>query len=455
MFKKDYIIVLLIIILSCFIRFGLFYTKWDNLRHSQASAWGSGAVGMYNTGKMEINQKEINTIYALPDNHSGDYLELYQKDKERTSYTMMLPGVSVLLAIIWEIIPIHNYTPYIWLQILIDTLTIVFFYLCFSKAYRKLTLFITAFLIFNLLGIHKVLMAGYDFWPQFGVIVIFIGLYYGLSNKGKLHIFLITGLLSGIAVWFRSLTSFLPFFIFLFIILYQKYHKKESNKIVIQSSLLYILPVVLLILSLSIFRYNQTGNIRPVRSIFWHSFFAGVGRFSNPYDINSTDLSVWEFGQRLNPEISKYAEVEMYNTPNSLYEIALKKQAFAFVKEYPHLFIRNIVYRVGIMISPPLKVGNTTLISPCVKLAIFPFGFILLLLWGLGLFNLFKNDKLVFYLCITIYLYFFAAFSWFYVPGRVILPFLFINIFIYLFGIKYLIVKFKNRRINATTHSTT
>lgn len=446
---------ILIIFLSCFIRFGLYYTKWDNLRHSQASAWGSGAVGLYHTGKMETNQEEINSIYSLPNNHSGNYLKLYHKEKKRKSYTMMLPGVSVLLATLWKITPIHNYTPYIWLQILIDTLTIVFFYLCFSKVYRKLTLIITAFLIFNLLGINKVIMAGYDFWPQFAVLVTFIGLYYGLTNKGKLHIFLLTGLLTGITVWFRSLTSFLPFLIFLFIILYRKYQQKERNKIVIQSSLLYILPIVLLMLSLSLFRYNQTGNIRPVRSIFWHSFFAGVGRFSNPYDINSTDLSVWEFGQRLNPEISKYTEVEMYNTPNSLYEIALQKQAISFVKEYPHLFIRNIIYRVGIMISPPLKVGNTTLISPYVKSAIFPFGFALLLLWGLGLLSLFKNDKLLFYLCITIYVYFFAAFSWLYVPGRVILPFLFINIIVYAFGVHLIVKKTKNRRTNATTYPTT
>ena len=445
---------IMIFIVVLIIRVFLFYNVWPNLRHSSAIYYGSTAIGFYNGKGLSTNSGEIGKIRSLKNNFSSNYLKFYNANN-RDKFIEFLPGPAILLGLLWKIIPVYNFAPYIWLKIILESILILLFYLVFKNKDKYIVLLTTIFMIFNLPAISKTLEAGYDFWPQFVVLVSFIGVYYGLVNKNKSYVFLITGLLTGITVWFRATTVFLPFFIVLFIIIYQKFRQKKSMQIILNNSLFYILPILLLIVSLSIFRYNQTGNIRPTRSTFWHSFFCGVGRFSNPYNLKSNDLYVFEFAKKINSDLESHDLREMCKSPNSMYEKTLKKQAIIFIKKYPQIFIRNTVYRIGIMISPLLKVGNTTLISSFLKKVIFPLGFLLLLLWIFGLIHIYINDKLLFYLCITIYLYFFVAFSWFYAPGRAILPFLFINIFVYLFGIKYLIVKLKNRRTNATTYSTT
>ena len=374
-----------------------------------------------------------------------NYLELYSSENTRKHFVHYLPGPSILLNCLWKIVPVYNFSPYIVSQIFLDSILILLFYLVFKRNDRHIVLLTTIFMIFfNLPAIQKTLMMGYDFWPQFSVLITFIGVYYALV-KTRSYLFFIAGLLAGITVWFRSLTSFLPFLIVLFIITYQKFSEKRSLFIILKNALFYILPVILLIVSLSIFRYEQTGNIRPTRSTFWMSFFGGVGEFSNPYNLECDDYSIRSFARGINSELENNSYMEMHELPNSSFEITLKKESINFIKKYPHIFIRNIFYRIGIMISPPLKVGNTTLVPNYIKNLIFPIGIPLLFLWLIGLFNLYKNDRLLFYLCLSIYFYFFAAFSWFRVAGRVILPFLFINIILYLFGIKYLIVKLRTR----------
>ena len=450
---KEYKIVFLVLFLSLIVRFGLFYTKWGDLRHGTALDYGSTAIGFYNGKGFSTNSVEIKKISLFENNYTGNYLKFYNSN-DRHKFIEFLPGPAILLWLLWKIVPVYNFAPYIWLQIILELILILLFYLVFKTRGKYIVLLTTIFMIFNLPAINKTLMMGYDFWPQFAVLVTFIGVYYAIV-KNKSYLFFITGLLAGITVWFRSITSFLPFFIVLFIVIYQKLNDKRRSFTILKNALFYILLVILLIVSISIFRCNQTGNMRPTRSTFWHSFFCGVGRFSNPYNLKSNDLYVWKFAKTLNNDLENYALGEMYNSPNSIYEETLKKQAFIFIKEYPHIFIRNTVYRIGIMISPPLKVGNTNLISSSLKKVIFPLGFLLLLLWIIGLINIYINDKLLFYLCFTIYLYFFVAFGWFYVPGRVILPFLFINIIVYLFGIKYLIVKFKMRKIYAPINPAT
>ncbi len=180
-------------------------------------------------------------------------------------------------------------------------------------------------------------------------------------------------------------------------------------------------------------------------------FFAGVGQFSNPYNLKSKDADIWNFGKKLNTEINKYSISELSKSPNNIYEKTLKNKAKEFIKRYPHLFIRNVFYRIGIMISPFLYKGGDFIPSSLFNILL-PIGIVAFFLWFLGMYYLFKNQNLIFWLSASIYFYFFAAFGWFYVVGRVILPFLFINIFVYLFGIKFIITKLKEARLNASTH---
>lgn len=440
--NKSYLFAILMLIGTVSIRAGLFYTKWSNLRHGSALDYASAALGCYNGEGLSVNISEMEQISLLKNNFTGDYLKFYNPNV-REKFTEFLPGPAILLSLLWKIIPVYNFSPYIVLQIILDSILILLFYLVFKNNDRDIVLFATILMIFNLPVIKRSLMMGYDFWPQFAVLVTFIGIYYGLV-KNKSYLFFITGLLVGLTVWFRSITSFSPFFVVLFIVFYQRFSEKKKLSCAVKNGLFFILPVIFLIVTLSIFRFHQTGNMRPTRSTFWHSFFTGVGQFSNPYGLRSNDQDVWKFGRTLNNELKNHRLEEMYKSPNSIYEKTLEKEAIIFIKKYPHLFIRNTFYRIGIMISPFLYRGGDFIPDSLYNLLI-PVGVVAFILWFLGMYCLFKNQQLIFWLSVTIYFYFFSAFGWFYIVGRVILPFLFLNIILYLFGLKYLYLKFNRK----------
>ena len=73
---------------------------------------------------------------------------------------------------------------------------------------------------------------GYDYWPNFCILINFIGFGYYLKKKNN-QILLLTGLSTAITIWFRSITTFFPFFVALVVLYYYKKeplrHKKFKN----------------------------------------------------------------------------------------------------------------------------------------------------------------------------------------------------------------------------------
>jgi hypothetical protein len=292
----------------------------------------------------------------------------------------------------------------------------------------------------NLAAIKYTLTMGYDFWPAFCVLVNFIGIAITLQKQKPGFILILTGILTGITIWFRSITSILPFYISVFLLLYWRLQDKRKYSKIGISIALYLLAVIISMASLSLYRYEQTGSYRPTRSTFWHSFWAGVGQFPNPYGLEFKDMAndrvIWEFGQKLNSDLKKYRLEEMNNNPDSPYEQTLKAEAFRFIREHPQVFIRNFLHRTAIIISPVLyRTGR--MIPKGLAPYFLPIGIALLIIWSLGMFNLFRHSRPVFWLTVTIYSYFFSTIGCFYVVGRAILPVLFINIFVYLFGLQF------------------
>jgi len=434
-------------LLSVLLRLGLFYTIWTNLHHGSTADYGSAAIGLYYGKGLTVSDFEMSKIGKINDNFTGNYLVFYNS-VDRKRLTVFLPGPAILLNLLWQIIPVFNFGPYILLQIILESLLIVLFYLAFRYYDELIALITTIIVISNCATIRMTLTAGYDFWPQFCLFVSFIGIVFALRNK-SCWILLITGILTAFTIWFRSITILLPFFIAVVLFIYFKSVCKLKLKPLIFRLTCYLSPIVLAILLLGIYRYNLTGNFRPTRSIFWHSFFGGVSQFSNPYDLEHSDQSIWEFGKKLNCELENYTLGDMYSSPNSPYEQTLKNEAYNFVRKYPNLFLRNFFYRVAIMISP-LWYTHGEFIPQSLSPYLFPFGFIPFLLWFLGLYYVFKRHKPIFWLSSTVYLYFFMMFGWFYVVGRVILPFLFINFFIYLFGLKFIVEVIRRKTAGKT-----
>lgn len=74
----------------------------------------------------------------------------------------------------------------------------------------------------------------------------------------------------------------------------------------------------------------------------------------------------------------------MYRLPDSPYEMTLKAKSTEFIQQHPVLFVRNIFYRIGIMISPFLY-RDGDFLSPALAARLFPLGLCLLPLWILGM----------------------------------------------------------------------
>ena len=183
--KKN--ILLVIILSSLTIRFGLFYTKWYDLRHGSALKYGATAIGFYNGEGLSTSSSEVERIGKVKNNFRGNYLEFYNAH-DRHKFVEFLPGPAILLGLLWKMVPVYNFAPYIWFQIFLESFLIFLFYTVFRNSGKYVVLLATVLMIFNLPVIKRTLMMGYDFWPQFAILVTFVGVYYALV-KNKSYLF--------------------------------------------------------------------------------------------------------------------------------------------------------------------------------------------------------------------------------------------------------------------------
>jgi len=285
-------------------------------------------------------------------------------------------------------------------------------------------------------------MVGYDFWPIFTTLITIILLVWSKKNNFSKRSFFMAGIILGVTFWFRELLLLLPFCLVIAIILYLLKTKHSLHFIFIRATCL-IFPVVLSLLLITVYRHSTVNDFRPTRSTFWHSFFGGVSQFENPYNLKPNDNDIWNFGRSLSDKLENKTLGSMYQSPKSDYELALKLEAKQFIKNHPNIFIRNILYRISIMISPVLY-SNGDLIPEKISQYLIPVGVILFFLFFVGFITIYKTDKFLFILFLFTYLSFIISFSWFYLVGRVILCFLFINLILYYYGIIYFCTAIKN-----------
>lgn len=411
----------------------LLFSAWSDLRHGSATPCASAAIGLHSGAGMTINQDEIRAIAEIRSNLHGDFLQL-RSPGARQPFTEFLPGPVLVLAGLWTVLPVHNFLPLLLLQILLEALAIAaLFWVLSSRCGIGISLAIAALAAINPAAIKRTLMMGYDFWPQFGVMVLFTGVLWLRWQRKSGVYWALVGLAGGLVFWFRELVLFLPFFVAVFVVWRDARTPPWRPWQSLRRVTLFLLPVVVCLGSLSLYRQELTGSSRPTRSTFWHTFFAGVGQFSNPYGLKNNDISVWEFGKRIDPELANSTLSEMYQLPDSPYERALQRKAREFLFAHPWLCLRNMIYRWGIMVSPLLYRDGDLLPARAAPFLL-PFGLIMLPIWVAGLVYWREAQPDVFWLAVSVYLYFLLAFGWFYVNGRVIIPYVFIAGLVYLGG---------------------
>lgn len=425
--------VVIVFMVALIVRLFLLYFVYGEVHKGTAAPYfGSAAIGVYNNDELTISSIEVQSLQAISSNLSGDFRDYFQPEG-REKFTEFMPGPAVLLALLWKVVPIYNFAPYLVLQAVIDALLISMFATLVSRKHQVIAKITTVLMIVNVPVAKRTLVMGYDFWPQFAVLVIFLGLLYLEEQGFKLWLIATLGTLAAIPIWFREITTLLPFAVSVFILYALRKHRNYSWTASMGRLGIFLLPTLVSIALLSAHRFDMTGSYRPTRSTFWHSFMAGVGQFSNPYGIEHDDRSVWEFAKKINPELSAVRLVDTGLMPTSPYEKTLEGVSKSFIQDHPFLFARNLIYRIGIMIAPTLYPDGDFLPSG-LRAVLVPLSPVLFILWGAGMLYLYRTDPYLFGLALTIYLYFFLAFGWFYVVGRVILPYMFISLMVWIAG---------------------
>jgi hypothetical protein len=180
---------------------------------------------------------------------------------------------------------------------------------------------------------------------------------------------------------------------------------------------LLLVPFVLVLAGTMAYRMELTGNPRPTRTVFWHSFWAGVGQFSNPMGLRApTDTEVRRFAGRIDPTI-RASEVKGAS-PDSPYESLLREQALLLARNHPWLLVRNTLYRIGLILSPGFyEHGEFTPKRFTGFVRVLSLIFTALVAWGCV--RVGRVSPAFLALVLLTILAMILSFSWFYFVGRV------------------------------------
>jgi len=154
--KKSFYLFFILLILAVSIRACLFYTYWGSERHGSAVEYGSAAIGLFYSEKLTINKSEQKKIRNVTTNYSGNYLSFHDVENRKT-FTEFLPGPSILLYSLWKVLPIYNFSPYIWLQIILESFLISIFYFTFRHIDKTIVLTATILMAINPVAIKYTL----------------------------------------------------------------------------------------------------------------------------------------------------------------------------------------------------------------------------------------------------------------------------------------------------------
>ncbi|MBI4454637.1 MAG: hypothetical protein HY644_01925 [Acidobacteria bacterium] len=335
---------------------------WPNVCHTFIGMSASAAVGVNAGGRLTVRTEEIQRISSL--GLTARHLNrMYNPDASRLPLWEVEPGLSLVLVALWKLTGVYDLRPLIWLQIICDSFLCAIFFLVLHR--------VSVWVGFGTgLGwalfppqIQFACTAGYDAWASFALIAVSSAMVFlctrRLSWRATAFIMLCMSLISVVGLWTRSYVLLWPFLVAG--LLLQIVRVKRWRSILV---LIYIIPSLFGIIGMMVERDRLVGNPRPTRTTFWHTFWAGIGQYDNPYGIEGLDSSIYVFAQSLDPGLktwfTKYRVVWDDPTFNMEYEKVLAKEARVFIRRHPEILLRNHFLRILRLVVPTIRMTEST-----------------------------------------------------------------------------------------------
>jgi hypothetical protein len=427
-------ICVLLAVAALVLRLALLAGPWSQLRHGSAADLASVALGLVQGEGISTQPDEVAALAAESRNLHGDY-KVFHRAESRRPYTFFLPGTGLVLAGLWTLTGVHNYAPYLVMMSLLDVLAIALLLHAGGRRHPLPFLSVALLLAFDPIRIKHTLTAGYDAWPHFMTLMVLVLLvearFAGRVRGFTLGLALV---MLPLGVWSRDLAAFLPPVVLGALLLLPS----TRRLLAANGRLVLALGVATLALgALSWQRARTTDNAIPVRTVFWHSFFAGVGQFDNPYGLRSDDREVWELARRLNPALLAYRYDQIYTDAWEEYNGTLKAEALRLAREEPMLLLAGVVKRTGLILAPSFHDDGRSVSAATVRrMQVLSWIWLVLVAWGIA--ALARRDRLLLWLLLAVVGHFVLMFSWFYVVGRVLICVLPVDALLVLFGLREL-----------------
>lgn len=387
---------------------------FPSTRHGFAADHLSAAVGILEGRGPSSAWSEVRYVREHPSNLTLNLDDVYFP-LLRSTVDMVLPLPSYVMAAVWKLCGTRSALAYLLFVILAEIAALIPLFALLGPRFGERAIWVLALLLGLNVGLGRVVVSvSYDPYAYLGSLLAFSAGVLLLESRSALRMFA-TVALSAITILGRELNLLLYPVIAAFAT-WRAYRTKSTD--LFRRAVVFMIPFVFVVGLTALSRYATTGNPRPTRSVFWHTLWAGVGQFPNPYGLTISDDSVFDFARTIDPGL----RLEDYSdySPDSRYEAVLRVRAQTLFKEHPWLLIRNGVFRTAIILSPgfyadgdmiPKRFGG-------IAAALSLLGTSLMVL---GAIKVRKIAPSFFWMILLTLLAQVASFCWFYTVGRVML----------------------------------
>lgn len=253
------------------------------------------------------------------------------------------PGYGLLLAGLWKLTGSERWITVRLLQILIDVgmIAAVFFIGTALGGRRAGAVAALLYAVF-IPHIELVVRPHRDVWVSFAYILsVVLLMRWNRDERGGWKWIVMLGVMFGLVAWMRStVVAYVVFCAILMIVLKRRWKTAAQAALLGGVFLLLMTPLV-------VRNYEAFGRVMLTRGAVWHSFWAGVGQFSNPYGLADDDAVVIRYFEAKDTSVQ-------YGTEG--YERFLRQEAMKLFREHPWWYAGMVVRRAAVILAP--KIGR-------------------------------------------------------------------------------------------------